>query len=303
MLKQNSSQVSDLKDKFVEAVLERDGYKASNVIDSALELGLSAGDIYVNILSESQVCIGKMYHEGKVSTALEHFATETALGQMIKVSNAFPVNKRNGYRAVVACVEGNMHSFGARIVADFMRLDGWEVEFLGSDTLTSDLIQFITDGDINLLALSVSLDDQIPHVESVMKSFAEMPDPPMLMLGGGCPSIKTLDKHTCFRSDTVKIIVGSDPIEAMIGARVVCGITDTDGRLASLEDYLIVIGDQIQKLRKGKSWSQATLAASCGLDRTYISAVEHGKQNLTIGAAVKLADALDTSLVHLLSHS
>jgi len=44
------------------------------------------------------------------------------------------------------------------------------------------------------------------------------------------------------------------------------------------------------------------LASSCGLDRTYISAVEHGKQNLTIGAAVKLADALNTSLVSLLSH-
>ena len=123
-----------------------------------------------------------------------------------------------------------------------------------------------------------------------------------MILGGGCPQITSLVKQSRTPQESVKIIVGADPIEAMVGARILWGISETDSKVDSLEDYLVIIGEQIQKLRKEKSWSQATLASSCGLDRTYISAVEHGKQNLTIGAAVKLADALNTSLVSLLSH-
>ena len=302
MLKQDSSQAIALKDQFVEAVLNRNSKDAAATIDSALAIGLSPGDIYVNILSESQILIGKMYHEGKVSTALEHFATETALGQMIKVSNSFPSSKSNGLKAVVACVEGNMHSFGARIIADFLRLDGWEVEFLGSDTLTPDLIQFVSTGGVDLMALSVSLEEQLPHVQDIMEALRGLDASPKLILGGGCPQITSLVKQSRTPQESVKIIVGADPIEAMVGARILCGISETDSKVDSLEDYLVIIGEQIQKLRKEKSWSQATLASSCGLDRTYISAVEHGKQNLTIGAAVKLADALNTSLVSLLSH-
>ena len=60
MLKQDSSQAIALKDQFVEAVLNRNSKDAAATIDSALALGLSPGDIYVNILSESQILIGKM---------------------------------------------------------------------------------------------------------------------------------------------------------------------------------------------------------------------------------------------------
>ena len=303
MFKKNSSQSDVLKNRFVDAVLGRNSAGAAQVIDSALDLGLSAGDIYINILSQSQILIGQMYHDGKVSTALEHFATETALGQMIKVSNSFSPTNNNGMKAVVACVEGNMHSFGARIVADFLRLDGWEVEFLGSDTLTPDLIQFVSAGAVNLVAISVSLEEQLPHVEKIIKELQVLKHSPKLMLGGGCPQTTNILRQADVSPESIKIITGTDPIEAMAGARILCGISDTDSKVDSLEDYLVIIGKQIQYLRKEKSWSQATLATSSGLDRTYISAVEHGKQNLTIGAAVKLADALNTSLISLLTPS
>ena len=37
------------------------------------------------------------------------------------------------------------------------------------------------------------------------------------------------------------------------------------------------------------------------LDRTYISMVEHGKQNLTIGAVLRIADALDVPIGELIA--
>ena len=46
--------------------------------------------------------------------------------------------------------------------------------------------------------------------------------------------------------------------------------------------------------------TQGELAEASGLDRTYISLVEHGRQNLTIGAVLKIAHALDVSIGDLL---
>jgi len=63
------------------------------------------------------------------------------------------------------------------------------------------------------------------------------------------------------------------------------------------------VGSRIQQTRKSKGWSQKELGDSAGLDRTYISAVEHGKQNLTLGALKRLADALDVSIEALISNN
>ena len=68
-----------------------------------------------------------------------------------------------------------------------------------------------------------------------------------------------------------------------------------------LKQHLANLGQTVQELRKDLGWNQQRLADLADLDRTYISAVEHGKQNLTLGAIVKLADALGVELGRLMS--
>jgi transcriptional regulator with XRE-family HTH domain len=52
----------------------------------------------------------------------------------------------------------------------------------------------------------------------------------------------------------------------------------------------------VQELRSARGWTQQELADAAGLDRTYISGLEHGKQNPTIGALLRLATALAAPL-------
>jgi ribosome-binding protein aMBF1 (putative translation factor) len=69
----------------------------------------------------------------------------------------------------------------------------------------------------------------------------------------------------------------------------------------TLDQLLKNLGQRIREARRSKGWSQQQLASASGLDRTYVNAVEQGKQNLTLGATMKLADALEVSLERLLS--
>ena len=68
----------------------------------------------------------------------------------------------------------------------------------------------------------------------------------------------------------------------------------------TLNSYLSELGGRILSLRKSHGMSQQALADAADLDRTYISAVEHGKQNVTVGAIVKLSLALKIPLTQLL---
>jgi ribosome-binding protein aMBF1 (putative translation factor) len=68
----------------------------------------------------------------------------------------------------------------------------------------------------------------------------------------------------------------------------------------SVDQYLRELGKRIAERRKNLAMSQQALAAQANLDRTYLSTVEHGKQNVTISVIAKLAVALEMSLEELL---
>jgi transcriptional regulator with XRE-family HTH domain len=77
----------------------------------------------------------------------------------------------------------------------------------------------------------------------------------------------------------------------------VCGLLNAENALGL---FLRKLGHSVHEYRKLRGFSQQELATTSDLDRAYISAVEHGKQNISIGAISKLAKALDVSIEELL---
>ena len=59
------------------------------------------------------------------------------------------------------------------------------------------------------------------------------------------------------------------------------------------------IGTVVREFRERAGRSQERLSGECGFDRTYISRVERGIINPTVGRLWKIADALETPLSHL----
>ena len=67
-----------------------------------------------------------------------------------------------------------------------------------------------------------------------------------------------------------------------------------------MPNTLGVLAYNIRSLRVARGWSQETLAFECGLDRTYVSAVERSRWNIAIGNIDKLAKALGVAAWELL---
>ena len=54
-----------------------------------------------------------------------------------------------------------------------------------------------------------------------------------------------------------------------------------------------VVAFNLRLLRVGKGWSQEALALECGLDRTYVSAVERSRWNISLSNIDAFAKALE----------
>ena len=64
---------------------------------------------------------------------------------------------------------------------------------------------------------------------------------------------------------------------------------------------LLAFGAAVRERRLSLGLSQETLAHEAGIDRSYISSVERGGQNVGLVLAAQIAQALDTSLADLIA--
>lgn len=62
--------------------------------------------------------------------------------------------------------------------------------------------------------------------------------------------------------------------------------------LPAPDDLRGVLAFNVRLLRVAKGWSQETLALECGLDRTYVSAVERSRWNVSLSNIDAFARAL-----------
>lgn len=65
------------------------------------------------------------------------------------------------------------------------------------------------------------------------------------------------------------------------------------------EAALLAFGESVRRRRLAINVSQEALADQAGLDRSYLSSVERGRQNIGLMGAVQLAQALELTLVQL----
>ena len=61
----------------------------------------------------------------------------------------------------------------------------------------------------------------------------------------------------------------------------------------SKQDYQIIFGESLRRLRVQADFSQEELAERAGIDRSYLGGIERGEHNLALINIIKIAKALN----------
>ena len=279
----------ELHRKYLDALLSGDGDRAEALVEDAQRRGWSVEQIYLHVLAPAQVEVGTRWQAKRLSVADEHLATEITLAQMERLRARLVPSPVPGGHVFVACVEGEGHGIAARMLADFLLIDGWSVDYLGANTPTADLVDLAERRRPDLVALSVTQPQHLPAVATAAKALRRLSPPPRIIAGGAALRARA-KTATALGVDAAAPDALSGMHEARRLMRAVPSAAPTG------EDYYARLGGRVQELRSHKGWTQQQLAESAGLDRTYISGLEHGKQNPTLGALLRLARALEMPL-------
>ena len=171
---------------YMDAILRGDRRSASEMILEAARQGIPIKDIYLHVFQQSQREIGRLWQTNQVSVAQEHYCT--AVTQMI-MSQLYPyifASEKNGRRMVVTCVGGELHEIGARMVADFFEMEGWDTYFLGANTPVEGILRILAERKPDVLAVSATMTFHIDKVSGLIAEVrnAGLDEHTKIMVGG-----------------------------------------------------------------------------------------------------------------------
>lgn len=184
---QGDSPLDLLARQFLQHLLAGQRQPASRLILDAVQNGTPVKQIYLQVFQRTQREIGRLWQTNQISVAQEHFCT--AATQMI-MSQLYPyifTGERKNHRMVVACVGEELHEIGARMVADFFEMEGWDTFFLGANTPLTSILSMLSNQKADILALSATM---VFHINQVAEIITDLRNTPMAhtpVLVGGYP--------------------------------------------------------------------------------------------------------------------
>lgn len=281
--------------QYTSALVRGDAEEVADTVEEAMVEGMALSDIYLKILAPALQHVGELWAAGKLSVAEEHLATQITLSEMEKVRRIHRARGRLSYRVLVACVEGEEHFVGARMLADLFALEGWAVDFLGPNVPSATMIQMVEQRRPHLVALSATMKKGLAKAMRISEQVKKLPVRPNVLVGG-----RAVDGQQAVRGKNLDWAAASDISEGLkLGRNLLHSVHPK----AVLEEYLREFGGRVRELRTRTGWTQQQLADLTKLARAYIISVESGKQNVSLDVLLRIANALRVPPESLLTHN
>ncbi|WLQ42162.1 cobalamin-dependent protein [Streptomyces laculatispora] len=158
-----------LRDQLWAAVSARDEFGAADIVFAALDGGLAAETVLLDLIAPVQATVGAEWAANRLSVAQEHAAT--AISERVIAALAHhPATRTTASlgRITVACVDQEWHVMPARLLAEVLTLRGWQVDFLGAQVPTPHLIAHLHRSGADAVALSSSISTRLPAAHAAI---------------------------------------------------------------------------------------------------------------------------------------
>jgi methanogenic corrinoid protein MtbC1 len=188
------NQYLDVANAFLDDCLNLRRNEALEGIQNAIKRGISVKDVYFHVITPVMHELGRLWHLNKITIGLEHYCT--AVAQMV-MAQLFPLlfdGAAKKKRLVSACVPGELHEIGARMVSDLFELNGWDTVFLGADVPVDSVVDVILQHNASVLAISVTMGSNLSAVSGLIAALRANP---------ACSKVKVLVGGAAFSVDSL----------------------------------------------------------------------------------------------------
>ncbi|MET8900042.1 MULTISPECIES: cobalamin-dependent protein [unclassified Streptomyces] len=151
------------------AVSAGDEAAATDLVLRALDEGARPESVLLDVIAAVQGRVGEEWAANRISVAQEHAATAINERAVTAVS-VHPLARTavTRGRITVACVDGEWHALPARLLAEVLKLRGWQVDYLGAQVPSPHLIDHLHKTRADAVALSSSIATRLPTAHAAV---------------------------------------------------------------------------------------------------------------------------------------
>lgn len=164
----SQSSLTEWRDAYLQGLLAKQDDRVVALVNTMLAQRLELETIYIEVFQPALYRIGELYTQGEIDEAQEHLAAAITERMMAKVMQFYAPVVRAAHRAVLGCVAGNWHALGLRMLADGLRVLGWETLFLGANVPTASFLTMVTMSRPSLVVVSCSQEEQLVETTDLL---------------------------------------------------------------------------------------------------------------------------------------
>jgi methanogenic corrinoid protein MtbC1 len=165
------------------ALTEFDEYRAEQVLSEAFAL-YPFEDVLEKLVRTMLVEIGEQWHAGKVTVAMEHFASQFVRRKLFTFLNTYAARPGRG-KILVACAPSEQHEIGVLLLAVNLVRHGWHVVYLGTQVPLQDLTGTVRKLHPDMVCLSASTTETALELLEVGEAISTLPPPAPVFAYGG----------------------------------------------------------------------------------------------------------------------
>ncbi|MFE4580723.1 cobalamin B12-binding domain-containing protein [Streptomyces chartreusis] len=162
------------------SVRAADEHGALDVVRNARAAGLAAETVLLEVIGAVQHRVGVEWAANRMSVVEEHAATAINDRVIAALSADRPATFLG--RVTVACVDKEWHALPARLLAETLRLRGWQVGYLGAQVPTAHLVGHVHRTGADTVCLSAALSTRLPMAHAAITAVQAVGTP--VMVGG-----------------------------------------------------------------------------------------------------------------------
>lgn len=160
---------------------------AYNAVIEALDAGLAPSTLFGEVLVPALTEVGNRWHRGELLVAQEKEFSELAREIITDITLRCLPAESTGPGIVAACVEGERHELGLRMLCGLLRIEGYAVHFLGADVAPPFLRQAVGLYRPAIVLLSAHTVDRLPDIRAAVVALNDEPgdgSSPRVFVGG-----------------------------------------------------------------------------------------------------------------------
>jgi DNA-binding transcriptional MerR regulator/methylmalonyl-CoA mutase cobalamin-binding subunit len=164
------------------ALTKHDEAQAKQIIDTIQSM-FDIQTIFLEVFYPCLVEIGEAWYRGEIRIATEHFASAFIRGILMNLLQAFPIYSA-APTILIGCAPEEFHEIASLMLSVLLRREGYQVEYLGPDLPTEDLVLYAGDVSPDMIILSASFQDSARPLYKLQAMLNEIPGKPIFGYGG-----------------------------------------------------------------------------------------------------------------------